>query len=112
MTGASGIRAGKAFVELFVDNRRLARGLRQASTQLRAWGQSMTAIGARMLAVGTAAAVPIGLATRQFASFEDQMLSVKAVAGATAEQFRRLYDQAKLLGRTTSFTAVEVGAGS
>ena len=39
------------------------------------------------------------------------MLTVRAVTGATAEQFAVLTDQAKQLGRTTSFTAKQVAEG-
>ncbi len=53
----------------------------------------------------------VAFATRTFAGFEDQMLAVKAVTGAVGDEFDRLYDQAKGLGRTTSFTAGDVGGG-
>ena len=36
---------------------------------------------------------------------------VKAVTGSTQKQFAALTDQAKLLGRTTSFTATQVAEG-
>ena len=40
--------------------------------------------------------------------FESSMLRVKAVSGATEEQFSALTDQAKKLGRETRFTASQV----
>jgi len=38
------------------------------------------------------------------------MLSVKAVTGATGKEFDLLTEKAKFLGRTTSFTAAQVGS--
>jgi len=105
------IRAGAAYVELYAKSNRLVRGLRLAEARLKAFGQKASAIGQRLLMFSGAAALPFAFATKTFAGFEDQMKAVQAVTGATADEFGRLYDQAKKLGRTTSFTAGEVGAG-
>ena len=109
--GASAIRAGRAFVEIFADDSKLVRGLRGAQSRLKKFGQSATMIGRTMMASSAVVAAPIAFATRTFMGFEDQMKSVQAVTGATADEFQRLYEQAKLLGRTTSFTAGQVGGG-
>ncbi|GHT36464.1 hypothetical protein FACS189427_08120 [Planctomycetales bacterium] len=44
-----------------------------------------------------------------FSGFEAQLSKVQAVSGATAKQMGELREQAKLLGRTTFFTASQVG---
>lgn len=111
MASAQGIRAGAAFVELFADDSRLVKGLNAASRRLKAWGASMTAAGQKMLLGAGAAGAPLAFATHTFMGFEDQMKAVMAVTGATGEQFDMLNEKAKLLGRTTSFTAAEVAAG-
>ncbi|MBI1375801.1 MAG: phage tail tape measure protein, partial [Phycisphaera sp.] len=108
MASTQGIRAGRAFVELFADDSRLVRGLRRAERRLKVFGSNVGAVGRRVTAIGAAAAVPFVGATRVFTAFSDQMLTVKAVTGATEDEFARLTDQAKLLGRTTSFTAAQV----
>lgn len=58
-----------------------------------------------------ASATGLGLAitgaVRTAMEFESSMLKVKAISGATEEQFKALNDQAKLLGRTTQFSASE-----
>jgi len=105
---AKGIRAGRAFVELFADDSKLVRGLRSAQRRLRAFGQSVTALGRRMAVASVATLAPIAVATKIFASFGDQMAKVKAVTGATDAAFAGLTDRAKELGRTTSFTASQV----
>jgi hypothetical protein len=107
-SSAGAIRAGRAFVELFADDSKLVRGLRAASAKLKAWGRSVTAIGMQMLRTAAAAAVPIAFATRTYAAFADQMATVRAVTGATADAFDHLNEQAKELGRTTSYTAAQV----
>jgi TP901 family phage tail tape measure protein len=98
-------------VELFADDSKLQRGLKRASRSLKTWGASAMRIGAAMTAASTAMLAPVAMATRTFMGFEDQMKAVQAVTGATGDQFERLYEKAKELGRTTSFTAAEVAAG-
>jgi len=105
------IRAGRAFVELYVKRSAFMRGLAGAQARLRAFGQSAQAMGRQMVMMSAIAAAPIVMATRTFASFDDQMKTVQAVTGATTEKFGELYEMAKRLGRTTSYTASEVGGG-
>jgi len=109
--GARDIRAGRAFVELYIKRSAFMQGLAGAQQRLRDFGQAVSMIGRRMVMVAAVASAPFAIATRTFASFEDQMLAVQAVTGATTEKFGVLYDLAKELGRTTSFTASEVGGG-
>ncbi|MBQ9372464.1 MAG: phage tail tape measure protein, partial [Thermoguttaceae bacterium] len=54
---------------------------------------------------------PIGMATKLFADFDDQMRIVQAVSGSTGKAFEQLTDKALELGRTTSFTASQVAQG-
>lgn len=44
-----------------------------------------------------------------FADFESQMAAVKAISGATDDQFIKLTNSAKALGNSTIFTATQVG---
>ena len=50
----------------------------------------------------------IGDAVNTIAEFEQQMANVKAITGATEEEFKALEKSAKELGRTTRRTALEV----
>lgn len=52
MASSRGIRAGKAFVELFADDSHLVRGLRSAQRKLRSFGVSITSMGMRLAGVG------------------------------------------------------------
>ncbi|KKN42013.1 hypothetical protein LCGC14_0717730, partial [marine sediment metagenome] len=60
-----------------------------------------------------AAGIAIGLKNlgAQAVLFEKEMSNVKAIAGATGEEFQRLEDRAKSLGETTIFTAKEAAEG-
>jgi TP901 family phage tail tape measure protein len=46
-----------------------------------------------------------------FAGFADKMAEVRAVTGASTDQFAKLEATAKQLGATTSFTASQVADG-
>mgnify|MGYP003626707884 CR=1 FL=1 len=48
------------------------------------------------------------IAVKTFADFEQSMLKVKAVSGATGAEFQSLENNAKHLGKTTMFTASQV----
>jgi TP901 family phage tail tape measure protein len=107
---AGAIRAGRAFVELFADSSRFVAGLRQAENKLRQFGQNVQNLGLKMTALGAAAISPFAISTKVYKDFDDVMLSVKAVTGTTGKEFDILTEKAKFLGRTTSFTAAQVGS--
>ncbi len=109
MAGASGnVRAGKAFVELMLDQTKLERGLKSAQAKIRNFGNSLTSAGKSMVTVATLAAAPFAYATKTFAGFDDEMRLVKGVTGATEKKFQSLTAVAEKLGRETSFTAKQV----
>ena len=111
MSAVGGIEAGKAYVRLYTDSSEYLRGLKSAENKLRDFGSKVGSIGSSMARMATVAALPIALSTKTFADFQDQMLAVQAVSQATGKDFERLYDQAKQLGATTSFTAGQVAGG-
>ena len=75
-------------------NRRVRRGMAIAGK-----GLALAGIAATTLAIGKSITV--------FASYEKQMSKVKAVSGATMQEFKALEQVTKQLGRTTQFTATE-----
>ena len=107
MAGSREVKAGKAYVEVALRNK-LQAGLKRAAAQLRTFGTMANTIGSRLVAVGSAAAVPFVLATRVFTGFADKMSEVRAITGASAGEFERLTATAKQLGATTSFSASQV----
>ena len=69
----------------------------------------MKQAGTQMTAAFTAPLALFGAnAVKTFATFEQSMAKVKAVSGATGEQFSMLEAKARELGATTRFTSTEV----
>lgn len=101
------IMAGRAYVSLYLKNK-LTRDLQKAKQSVSKFGSDMMSLGTKMVAMSAAIATPIAFATAKFAEFDDAMRSVKAVTGASEAGFKSMTERAKELGRTTSFTAVEV----
>jgi len=114
MASQSNIKAGEAFVRLFLKDeltRVLTRTLRKVGQKFSRFGRSLRSFGKRLTITSLAVLAPLGYATKIFADFDDQMRLTKAVSGATGAEFQSLTDQAKELGRTTSFTASQVASG-
>ena len=109
MAGQKGIKAGKAYVEVYADNNRLSRGLKAASMKLKAFGASVTAVGSKLARIGTVMALPLVGASKVFADFETQMANVstmldnpeKSLAGFT----RAVRDMAIEFGESTEALA-------
>ncbi|MDR2763134.1 MAG: phage tail tape measure protein, partial [Planctomycetaceae bacterium] len=110
MADTSSIRAGRAFVELFADDSKLVRGLRNAETKVVQFGRNISNIGKRLMTLGAVMSVPLAGSLKTFSDFDDQMRAVKAVTNATGKEFDSLTNKAKFLGRTTSFTASQVAS--
>ena len=85
------------------------KGLNKAERAIEKAGRSMQRFGKNMSAKVTAPIVALGAVSfNVFRDFELEMAKVKAVSGATADEFKSLSDNAKELGRSTIFSAREV----
>jgi len=91
-------RAKAAFKSLGTSAKRMGAGVRQMGMGL---GQ--------LSIVGAGAGLVVGSMTKKFVDFEQQMSGVQAVSRASAEDMKLLTSQAKKLGATTAFTAVQAG---
>lgn len=80
------------------------QGLERSSGTFKAVGAGMTAVGAG-LAAGIGAAIKTGM------EFDAQMSGIKAITGATSEEFKALRQTALDLGSSTSQSASQVAAG-
>lgn len=108
MASRSDVKAGRAYVELFVKDNMLTRGLNSAGAKLKSWGQGIAQAGRTGVMASAAMLAPVAAAVKVFANFDDKVRAVRAVTGASAADFAMLTDTAKELGRTTSFTAGNV----
>jgi TP901 family phage tail tape measure protein len=75
-------------------------------------GHSLSGAGTKLAMFGAAVGAPMGLAIKQFTSFDDAIRATAAVTGSLgpegAASLSMLTDKARDLGATTSFTATEV----
>lgn len=94
-----------------VDN--ASRVLKNVSSQIDKTKSSLnkSTEGAKKFTKATALITTVvgGLTVREFASFEKQMSKVKAITGATEQEFKKMTDLAKKMGATTAFTGKEAG---
>jgi hypothetical protein len=97
---ASGIRAGRAYVELLADDRALARGLRAAQQKLAAFGSAVRRIGTQMAALGVGIIAPLGLAAKSFADTGSQLNDMAARTGVSVEALSELSYAAQQSGAT------------
>ena len=85
--------------------------LGESMSKMRNFGRNTKRLGRGLSAGLTAPLAAIGATSFQVAAaFEQSMAKVKAVSGATGEQFKSLENNAKQLGASTRFTASEVSA--
>ena len=90
MTGsAKGIRAGRAFVELFADDSKLVRGLRRASAKLKAFGESVRNMGLKLAALDSAVATPLPAAAWAAAQACSIRVGIRRPSALEATPFAR-----------------------
>jgi hypothetical protein len=88
----------------------LIGGLNKAERALDQTGRKFESIGKGLTKSFSMPVAALGaLSVSVFSGFEQQMAEVKAVSGATADEFQKLKANAEKLGATTIFTAKEVG---
>jgi len=98
-------------VVLGLDSSRFTKGMSQAQSNLTKTANKLSSIGRGMTLGVTAPLVAIGAsAFRVSSDFELAMKKVKAISGATGQDFDRLQKSAKDLGSSTVFSASEVAS--
>ncbi|MDB5310672.1 MAG: hypothetical protein JWO38_4874 [Gemmataceae bacterium] len=88
--GSGAIRAGAAFVELFLQDNMLTRGLDSAKKRLQSWGGAMTKVGATMAGAGAGVLAPIGKVFTDAVSRGDQIQTLAKRFGSTTESVSAL----------------------
>ena len=90
-----------------------------AGTKMQAVGQNLQEVGSKMTSVGTKLTTTVSLplaavgaaAVKTTADFDTSMSKVKAISGATGEDFDKLRDKAREMGSKTKFSASEAADG-
>jgi hypothetical protein len=97
MAGKSGaVRAGGAFVELFSDDSKLARGLKAASGKLKSWGKDVSAVGRGIFEAGGVVKAAFTGAAAIFAEVGAELAHMSARTGigvASLSQLRYAAEQ-------------------
>ena len=102
-------KLGDLVVHIGANTTALNASLGKVQRNMRSMTANFTKLGMSMSkAITLPLALIGGLALRTAVKFEDSMAKVKAISGATAQEFDSLTASAKELGRTTVFTASEV----
>jgi len=102
-----GVRAGKAYVELYADDSKLVRGFKRAAAKLRAFGSMVSGIGTKMAGLGLAVLGPMAAAARVFSSMGDEVAKMAKRTGLSVEAISELRYVASQTG--TELGAMENG---
>ncbi|HUT13530.1 MAG TPA: phage tail tape measure protein [Thermoguttaceae bacterium] len=105
MATGQGIRAGRAFVELYADDSRLTAGLKASSARLKSWGASTMAAGAKLFAAGGAVIAPLLGCVKTFMSTGDALDKMSGRVGASVEFLSALSYAAQIGG--TDIASIE-----
>ncbi len=113
---------GRRFVEVYVKDSRLVKGLAAASARLKAFGASITALGAKLAGLGVTLALPFLGAAKLFADMGSDMLDMSQRTGVAVEALSELRYAAEQSGsgaedlekglRTMSRNIIEAARGS
>lgn len=97
---ASAVRAGKAFVEITANDTDFQRGMKRVQHSVVRLGNMMRQIGSGMTIAGGAMGLPMVMAARSAATFEDALLELKGAAGdLSGGDLQRVRDEALRLSK-------------
>ena len=116
------VNMGSAVAFLELDTSKFSKGFQSAFNDLKVFGSktataeqkikglssSMSTVGSTLTKNVTLPLAGIGAVSLKVATdFESGMAEVKAISGATGEDFKKLSDKAKQMGATTKFSATQ-----
>lgn len=108
MASIGGIKAGEAFIVIeAIDKTSVV--LNAVANKVKRIGAQITQVGAKLMQFSAIGMIPFAAGSKVFVTFDDAMRRVEARSSGTADEMKALRDQAKQLGRETSYTATQVG---
>lgn len=125
MASSADIRAGRAFVELYLQDNKFTRGLAVAEKQLRSWGgkvstalskipkdlgSTISAAGTKMLALSASMAVPLGASVKAFVNVQTELAKLQAAANPTASEMGKIRDAVNGISQATGQGPANVAA--
>ena len=107
MADTKGIRAGRAFIEVFADDRALVRGLKSAKKHLSTFGSAVTGMGTKLMGLGGLVTAPLIAAAKGAADSGAALWDMSQRTGMSVEALSALSFAADMTG--TSLEAAEKG---
>lgn len=99
MASAGSVRAGGAFVEIFAKDGPFQQAMARVENRLKTVGQKLRQMGTTASLAGAAIGIPMVMAARQAATFEDALLGMEAAAGLSADQVKALEKESLKLSK-------------
>jgi hypothetical protein len=90
MGAGSDIRAGKAYVEVYLNKSLLVKGLKGVAGELRAFGAGVSSMGKQLMAVGLSVTAPMLVAAKSWASSGAELYRMSQRTGMAVEQLSAL----------------------
>ena len=98
MPSGSAIRAGRAFVEMFLDDSKVTQGLKRVQQRMKAFGSQVSSVGKGLFGAGAAFAAPLLAAAKSFAKTGDELNKMSARTGVAVESLSELQFAAEQSG--------------
>lgn len=108
MSTASSIRAGAAYVELFIKDQKFVTGLKSGERKLKDFGNSVASIGGKIAGAFTPVAAVAALGVKAFATYESELANLRLSVNPTAEQFERLKTAIEGVSKSTGIDKASV----
>jgi len=108
MSGAAGVRAGAAYVEILARDGAFQSAMARVQAKMRAVAQSIQRFGTGLSLGGAALGAPLLLAARQAATFQDALLGMQAAAGLTQAEIAQLRDEALRLSQSMGVAPAKI----
>jgi hypothetical protein len=105
MASAGGVRAGKAFVEAYLDATALERGLNQALGKMKAFAAGLRQVGKSMAVAGSAIIAPLLFGARALMKMSDEIEDVQNNTDLSVEAIQRMTIGSEELGVAAETTA-------
>lgn len=106
-SNSGAIRAGRAYVEAFLDDNQLVRGLKGAERKLKAWGGSLRSLGGKLGGAGASIVAPLLTTSKVFADVGSKLVDASDRTGVGVESLSELGFAAEQSG--ADLETLEVG---
>jgi hypothetical protein len=98
MATSGGVRAGRAFVEAYLDSTQLERGLNRVASRMKTFASGLASVGTSMIAIGGAIMAPAILGAKALMAEEFEIRKMSEVTGMAADSVQTLFLATKRLG--------------